>query len=138
MKTGSAKSSPVYPSTRKNTLPISASRSFFGEEGYTTLERVWARPTCDVNGIFGGYAGEGAKTVLPAWAGAKVSMRLVPDQDPDDIAKKFTEYVQSLAPKGVKVEVVAHHGGAPVLVSTDGPVIERGARCVGRCLAAPR
>lgn len=96
----------------------------FGEEGYTTLERVWARPTCDVNGIFGGYAGEGAKTVLPAWAGAKVSMRLVPDQDPKDIAAKFTEYVQSLAPTGVRVKVTDHHGGVPVLVSTDGPIVE--------------
>ena len=96
----------------------------FGEEGYTTLERVWARPTCDVNGIFGGYGGEGAKTILPAWAGAKVSMRLVPDQDPEDIAQKFIEYVESLAPKGVKVTVKSHHGGAPVLVSTDGPIVE--------------
>ena len=96
----------------------------FGEAGYTTLERVWARPTCDVNGIFGGYSGEGAKTILPAWAGAKVSMRLVPDQDPEEIAEKFTEYVKSLAPKGVEVSVTSHHGGAPVLVSTDGPIVE--------------
>ncbi len=96
----------------------------FGEQGFSTLERVWARPTCDVNGIFGGYGGEGAKTILPAWAGAKVSMRLVPDQDPEDIAQKFSDYVKSLAPKGVKVTVKSHHGGAPVLVSTEGPIVE--------------
>ncbi|MEE8525998.1 MAG: dipeptidase [Thermoanaerobaculia bacterium] len=96
----------------------------FGEEGYTTLERVWARPTCDVNGIFGGYAGEGAKTVLPAWGGAKVSMRLVPDQDPKKIERLFTEYVRSIAPAGVEIEVMSHHGAPPVLVETEGPIVE--------------
>ena len=77
----------------------------FGEEGYTTRERTWGRPTCDVNGIFGGYMGKGAKTVLPSWGGAKVSMRLVPDQDPKKIAELFTAHVQSIAPVGVTVEV---------------------------------
>ncbi len=96
----------------------------FGEEGYTTLERVWARPTCDVNGIFGGYMGEGAKTVLPSWGGAKVSMRLVPDQDPDTISRLFSEYVQAIAPPGVTVEVKAHHGADPVLIETEGPLVE--------------
>ncbi|MEM1177648.1 MAG: dipeptidase [Acidobacteriota bacterium] len=96
----------------------------FGEEGYSTLERVWGRPTCDVNGIFGGYQGEGAKTVLPAWAGAKVSMRLVPDQDPKEIERLFTEYVQKVAPPGVRVTVTAHHGAPPVLLATEGPIVE--------------
>ncbi len=96
----------------------------FGEEGYTTLERTWGRPTCDVNGIFGGYMGEGAKTVLPSWGGAKVSMRLVPDQDSKKIGRLFTEYVHSIAPAGVEVEVKEHHGGAPVLVETEGPIVE--------------
>ena len=96
----------------------------FGEAGYSTLERVWARPTCDVNGIFGGYAGQGAKTVLPAWGGAKVSMRLVPGQDPHKIERLFTDYVQEIAPPGVTVEVVPHHGAPPVLVETEGPVVE--------------
>ncbi|MCP3958582.1 MAG: dipeptidase [bacterium] len=96
----------------------------FGEEGYTTLERTWVRPTCDVNGIFGGYAGHGAKTVLPAWGGAKVSMRLVPDQDLEKIERLFTEYVQSIAPQGVEVEVTSHHGGQPVLLATEGPVVD--------------
>lgn len=95
-----------------------------GEEGYSTLERVGIRPTCDVNGIFGGYQGRGAKTVLPAWGGAKISMRLVPDQDPEEIAARFTEYVQKVAPRGVKVEVTTVHGGPPSLLVTDGPYMD--------------
>ncbi len=96
----------------------------FGEEGYTTLERVWARPTCDVNGIFGGYQGAGAKTVLPSWAGAKVSMRLVPDQEPAKIGRLFTEYVHKVAPPGVRVDVQHLHGADPVLIDTAGPLVE--------------
>lgn len=96
----------------------------FGEEGYTTLERAWARPTCDVNGMWSGYQGEGAKTVLPGEAGAKVSMRLVPDQEPQEIARLFTEYVESIVPPGVRVEVTDVHGGGPVLVDIDGPLAE--------------
>lgn len=87
----------------------------FGEEGYTTLERKSARPTLDVNGIWGGYQGEGAKTVLPAKAGAKISMRLVPDQSPSKIAKLFADYVMKIAPKGVKVTVEEHHGGSAAM-----------------------
>lgn len=82
-----------------------------GETGYTTLERVGIRPTLEVNGIKGGYIGEGAKTVLPASASAKISMRLVPDQDPERIARIFTEYVKELAPPGVRVEVHKHSTG---------------------------
>lgn len=96
----------------------------FGEEGYTTLERVWARPTCDVNGIFGGYMKEGAKTIIPAWGGAKVSMRLVPDQDPKVIEEQVRSYVENIAPAGVRVEVMAHHGAEPVLLETEGPIVE--------------
>ncbi len=96
----------------------------WGEEGYTVRERTWARPTCDVHGLFGGYQAKGAKTVLPSWCGAKVSMRLVPDQNPEKIARLFTEYVRSLAPHGVKVEVEYLHGGQAVGVSTEGPFVE--------------
>ncbi|RMH16958.1 MAG: dipeptidase [Acidobacteria bacterium] len=96
----------------------------FGEEGYTTLERAWARPTCDVNGIFGGYMKEGAKTIIPSWCGAKVSMRLVPDQDPHEIARLFEDYVRSIQPKGVTLEVISHHGAEPVLIETEGPLVE--------------
>jgi len=95
-----------------------------GEEGYTTRERAWARPTCDVNGIYGGYQGKGAKTVIPSWGGAKISMRLVPDQDPADIAKKFTAFVKEVAPPGVTVEVQDLHGAQPTLLETEGPAVE--------------
>lgn len=90
----------------------------FGEEGYSTIERTGIRPTFDVNGIWGGYIGEGAKTVLPSKAYAKVSMRLVPDQSSDEITRLFTEHFVSLAPKTVKVKVTPHHGGEPAMVST--------------------
>ncbi len=90
-----------------------------GEEGYTTLERATTRPTLDVNGIWGGYIGEGAKTVLPAKAFAKISMRLVPNQDPDHITELFSSHFQSIAPPSVKVKVTPHHGGHPVVTPTD-------------------
>ncbi len=96
----------------------------FGEEGYSTLERVWVRPTCDVNGIFGGYMKAGAKTVLPAWGGAKVSMRLVPDQDPRKIKQLFIDYVEELKPAGVEVKVIDHHGADPVLLDASGPLVD--------------
>lgn len=96
--------------------------TLFGEEGYSTLERMWGRPTCDVNGVFGGYQGDGAKTVLPAKAGAKVSMRLVPDQDPKKIARLFTEYVEAIAPLGTQVKVTDLHGAEPVLIDIKGDI----------------
>lgn len=90
-----------------------------GEKGYNTLERLWGRPTLDCNGIVGGFTEEGAKTVLPSKATAKISMRLVPDQDHTKIAKLFEKYVKSLAPKSVKIKVKNLHGGYPVVVSLD-------------------
>lgn len=93
--------------------------SVHGEKGYTTLERTGIRPTLDVNGIWGGYTGEGAKTVLPSVAHAKISMRLVPNQVSADITKLFTRHFQSIAPPYVKVNVTAHHGGEPVVTPTD-------------------
>lgn len=90
-----------------------------GEAGYTTLERTSIRPTLDVNGIWGGYIGEGAKTVLPSKAFAKISMRLVPNQTPDAITTLFEEHFRSIAPKGVTVEVKPHHGGYPAVTPTD-------------------
>lgn len=89
-----------------------------GEKGYTTMERTGIRPTLDVNGIWGGYIGEGAKTVLPSKAFAKISMRLVPNQTSDGISNLFAEHFKKIAPKGVRVKVTAHHGGEPVMVST--------------------
>ena len=92
-----------------------------GEAGYTTLERTSIRPTLDVNGIWGGYIGEGAKTVLPSKAFAKISMRLVPNQDPERITNLFAEHFKSIAPASVKVKVHPHHGGEPALTPTDTP-----------------
>ncbi len=90
-----------------------------GEEGFTTLERTGIRPTLDVNGIWGGYTGKGAKTVLPSKAYAKISMRLVPDQDDEEITRLFTEHFISIAPKSVTVNVTTHHGGKPAVTPTD-------------------
>jgi len=100
----------------KNELGID---DVFGEKGYSTLERASARPTLDANGIWGGYQAEGAKTVLPSKAGAKVSMRLVPDQDPKEIAELFKMHIEKLAPIGVKVKVEEHHGGWPAVTDLD-------------------
>lgn len=99
---------PYHEATYKADLGIDA---LMGETGYTTLERVGIRPTLEVNGIKGGYIGEGAKTVLPASASAKISMRLVPNQDPDRIARIFEDYVKEIAPPGVRVEVHKHSTG---------------------------
>lgn len=90
-----------------------------GEDGYTTLERAGIRPTLDVNGIWGGYTGEGAKTVLPSKAYAKISMRLVPNQVSDEISELFEKHFMSIAPKSVKVKVTPHHGGEPAVTPTD-------------------
>lgn len=92
-----------------------------GEAGFSTHERVSIRPTLDLNGIWGGYTGEGAKTVLPAKAFAKISMRLVPHQHPDKITELFARHFKAIAPPSVKVEVRPHHGGFPVVTPTDTP-----------------
>jgi acetylornithine deacetylase/succinyl-diaminopimelate desuccinylase-like protein len=94
-------------------------RAVTGEKGYTTVERTGIRPTLDVNGVWGGYTGEGAKTVLPSKASAKISMRLVPNQDSAEITALFTKHFQSIAPEHVTVNVKAHHGGEPAVTPTD-------------------
>jgi acetylornithine deacetylase/succinyl-diaminopimelate desuccinylase-like protein len=90
-----------------------------GEKGYTTIEHTSIRPTLDVNGIWGGYIGEGAKTVLPSKAYAKISMRLVPNQNHEKIAEIFKKHFESIAPKSVKVKVKPHHGGNPIVTPSD-------------------
>ena len=90
-----------------------------GEEGYTSIERSGIRPTLDVNGIWGGYIGEGAKTVLPSKAYAKISMRLVPNQDHNEITQLFTDHFKAIAPPSVKVNITPHHGGQPAVTPTD-------------------
>ena len=101
-----------------------------GESGYTTLERTWARPTLEVNGLLSGFTGEGAKTVLPAVAMAKISMRLVPNQDPNKIADLFEDFVRKIAPKTVELTFTRMHGGKPWMASYDHPFMQAAARAV--------
>jgi acetylornithine deacetylase/succinyl-diaminopimelate desuccinylase-like protein len=91
----------------------------YGEKGYSTLERLSIRPTLDVNGMWGGYTGEGAKTVIASKAYAKISMRLVPGQSSEKISALFKKHFESIAPAGVRVKVTSHHGGEPALTPTD-------------------
>jgi acetylornithine deacetylase/succinyl-diaminopimelate desuccinylase-like protein len=102
----------------------------FGETGYTTLERIWARPTFEVNGLLAGFTGEGAKTVIPAVAMAKVSMRLVPNQDPGKVAKLFEDYLQKAAPKTVEVKLTRMHGGKPWMTAFDNPFVQAAGRAI--------
>jgi acetylornithine deacetylase/succinyl-diaminopimelate desuccinylase-like protein len=104
--------------------------SMSGEPGYTLLERLSARPTFDINGIWGGYTGEGAKTIIPAWAAAKISTRLVPDQDHGEIARAMQAHLTSIAPPTVSVEVRIIHGGAPAITPLDHPGVEPAARAL--------
>jgi len=106
-----------------------------GEKGYTTLERIWARPSLDINGIWSGFSGEGAKTVIPAQAHAKVSMRLVPDQSPKEIARKVSFHLKRLAPKSVKVTVTDLHGGEAWVAPRDHPVLKASGRALERAFA---
>ncbi len=107
-----------------------------GERGYSLLDRLWARPTLDVHGIAGGFIGEGMKTVIPARAVAKVSMRLVPDQRPDRVFKQFVRFVQRVAPPGVRVEVRRLGGAPPVLVSPEAPAVRAAARALQQVYGA--
>jgi acetylornithine deacetylase/succinyl-diaminopimelate desuccinylase-like protein len=101
-----------------------------GEEGFTTLERRWARPTCDINGLTSGYQGEGAKTVLPARAGAKFSFRLVPNQDPHKVAKTLQAFLEPRVPPGIKMELISFHGAPGVVVPLDSPYMDAAARAI--------
>jgi acetylornithine deacetylase/succinyl-diaminopimelate desuccinylase-like protein len=102
----------------------------FGESGFTTLERTWARPTLEVNGLLSGFTGEGAKTVLPAVAMAKVSMRLVPDQDPNKIAELFENFVKKIAPKTVELKITRMQGGKPWMTSFDNSYVQAAGRAI--------
>ena len=96
----------------------------FGEKGYSYLERTWTRPTLEVNGVFGGFSGEGIKTVLPSEAGAKITCRLVPDQDPEDIVKKLKAHIEKHKPAGVTVTVSEFDKGKPFITPFDHPAIQ--------------
>ena len=101
-----------------------------GETGFSTLERTWARPTFEVNGLLSGFTGEGAKTVIPATAMAKISMRLVPNQDPDKIATLFEEYVKKVTPKSVELKLTRMHGGKPWMTELDNVYVQAAARAL--------
>ena len=118
---------PFSLDTYKSTLDLS---DIHGEKGYSTMERTGIRPTLDVNGIWGGYTGEGAKTVIPSKAFAKISMRLVPNQSDEEITEKFTKFFESIAPKSVKVKVMPHHGGEPYVSPTDIPAYQAASKAM--------
>jgi acetylornithine deacetylase/succinyl-diaminopimelate desuccinylase-like protein len=108
-----------------------------GESGYSALEREWARPTAEINGIWGGYTGPGAKTVIPAKASAKVSFRLVADQDPEKITKLFFKWLEERTPPGCRWELTDHHGGWGATVPTDSPLLKAAARALEKAAGTP-
>ena len=112
------------PSTKRSTAKSLDVPKLGGEKGFSALERLWVRPTCDVNGILCGYTGEGAKTVLPGKAMAKISFRLVPDQTPERVKKVFEAHVKKVAPAGVTVDIEALHGGRPWRTRPQGKLVE--------------
>ncbi|MDF1544923.1 MAG: dipeptidase [bacterium] len=118
---------PYNEAAYKKSLGVTA---IHGEKGFSTFERSWVRPTCDVNGITGGYQGEGAKTIIPAVASCKITMRLVPEQDPKDICNKIEKFLLKIAPKSVRVKVDKHGGATAVRVPTDGPWLDAASRAI--------
>jgi acetylornithine deacetylase/succinyl-diaminopimelate desuccinylase-like protein len=114
------------------TRRIGVPRLADGERGYTLRERLSARPTFDINGVWGGYSGEGSKTIIPAWAAAKFSTRLVPDQDFREIERLVSEHLRRIAPPTVEVDVKVIHGGAPALTPLEHPAVEVAAEALER------
>lgn len=106
-----------------------------GEQGFSSLERLWARPTLDCNGIIGGFTGKGAKTVIPSKVTAKISMRLVPNQDPNKIAKLFENYVKKIAPKSVKLKITNLHGAFPSMTDVDNPANAAAAKAMSKAFS---
>jgi len=108
-----------------------------GESGFTVLERKWARPSCDINGLYGGYGGAGAKTIIPSYAGAKVSFRLAPNQDPKKIALQFTRWLESHNVHGCRWQITDLGQADPVVVSADSPFVAAASRAIETCLGKP-
>lgn len=125
------------PFDEKEWLASTGSPATQGETGFSTLERIWARPTLDCNGIWGGFQGEGSKTIIPARASAKITCRLVPDQHPDVIARRVGAHLEKVAPAGVRVTVAIAHGGHPYLAPTDHPVFEVAKRAFAKAFGRP-
>jgi len=114
----------MLPFNEKEYLATTASPGLWGEKGFSTLQRVWTRPTLDCNGITGGYQGEGSKTIIPSWASAKISMRLVPDMDPADICTKAEVYLRKICPDYVTLVVSRRDGCKPVQVPVESPWLD--------------
>lgn len=131
---------PLTPAERKRVAALPFDESKFvadlgvaapwGEAGYTTLERRWARPTCDVNGIKGGYQGEGPKTIIPASATAKITCRLVPNQDPQKISAALEAFFKASCPPGVTLDFKTWHGCPPFILDTEGPMMAAAQRAI--------
>ena len=127
----------TLPFDEKVFLNETGSAALGGETGFTTFERLWIRPTCEVNGLLSGYTGEGSKTVLPSRAMAKVSCRLVPDQDPERIQKLFVEHVRNVAPAGVTVDVEIMHGGKPWRAKLGGTLYDAASKALQHAFGRP-
>jgi acetylornithine deacetylase/succinyl-diaminopimelate desuccinylase-like protein len=111
------------PTTEQDWLKLTGAPKLTGESGYSGLERIWARPSMDVNGSLSGYTGEGPKTIVPSESRAKISFRLVPDQNPDEIRNLITEFIRHKCPDSVRLEIVNHHQGPPYMIRTDSPYV---------------
>jgi succinyl-diaminopimelate desuccinylase len=120
----------ALPTTDAEFMQQIGATGLSGEKGFTSLERRWARPTLDINGLTSGYQGEGAKTVLPARASAKFSFRLVPNQEPAKIAASLRRFLEDRLPPGIQMELIDHHGAPGVLISLDSPYIRAGAAAI--------
>lgn len=118
------------PFDRDEYLARVGCRGLHGEKGYSVFEQVWSRPTLDINGITGGYQGEGGKTIIPSWASCKITMRLVPDQEVGDICNKIEKYIHKICPDYVEFEIVKHGGANAVVVPTEGPWLEAAGRAI--------
>nr|MBN2277053.1 dipeptidase [candidate division Zixibacteria bacterium] len=118
------------PYNEKDYLAMVGSPGLHGEKGYTVYEQVWSRPTLDVNGLTSGYQGEGGKTIIPSWASAKITMRLVPNQKADEICGKIKKYITRICPSYVKCDVTIHGGAEAVVVPIEGPWLEATARAI--------
>ncbi|MGD0673949.1 MAG: dipeptidase [Polyangiaceae bacterium] len=125
------------PFSEREWLEATGAPAVAGEVGYSTLERIWARPTIDCCGMGSGFQGDGAKTIIPARARAKIGCRLVPNQEPDDIARKLDDHLRRIAPKGVRVRVEMLHGGRPYLAPTEHPVYEVAKRAFSKAFGRP-
>jgi acetylornithine deacetylase/succinyl-diaminopimelate desuccinylase-like protein len=127
----------VLPFTEEHWLKNTGAPALYGEAGFTSLERAWARPTAEINGLGSGYQGEGPKTIVPSRATAKISFRLVPDQDPTELRETVTQFLQDQCPATVSIEVIFQHQGKPYLVKPDSPYGQAAQRALQKTFDRP-